>query len=67
MASIDDDSIAMENFHLNESLKVRKRTLPQVGHCYFCSEQISIGVFCDSECSKDYELQLAAKIREGKL
>jgi len=66
MTSIDD-STAMEEFHLQQSLKVRKRSLEPVGYCHFCSSELETGVFCDQDCSNDYEKQLNIKIIAGNI
>lgn len=33
----------------------RKPTLPAVGKCYNCEEDIKAGTFCDPDCREDYE------------
>jgi hypothetical protein len=39
----------------NIALSQRKPTLPDVGHCHYCTEAIENGKFCDAGCRDDFE------------
>ena len=30
-------------------------TLPFIGKCYNCEEDLKMGTFCDTDCREDYE------------
>jgi hypothetical protein len=40
----------------------RNPTLPAIGQCYNCENEIPVGVFCDSDCRDDYEKRTRNKI-----
>ena len=55
MATIDDQAADQEQFIRDCELKARKKTLPNIGRCHWCSEEIKVGCFCSSDCRDDYE------------
>lgn len=42
-------------FNLNVALVKRKPELVQIGICHNCTDVISNGLFCDSDCRDDFE------------
>lgn len=54
MATLDDKATEAEELFREAALKQRKPELPKIGECYWCGS-MTIGVFCDSDCQKDYE------------
>jgi len=51
---------------LSAALKKRNPVLEKIGVCHFCEQPVGLNaLFCDSDCSKDYEAELAWKKRVG--
>ena len=65
MADIFDQATEREELDRQIALQHRNPTLPNIGRCYFCNEEIT-GLFCSNECRNDYEKVQAAKVRNGK-
>lgn len=60
MAQVQEESA------LKEALSRRQATLPAVGQCYSCHEQIAGALrFCDRDCMQDWERVQAARRRNG--
>jgi hypothetical protein len=48
------------------ALRTRHATLPAIGRCYSCDEEIAEGrKFCNRDCLEDFEKREAARRREG--
>lgn len=44
--------------------KTTRRSLLPVGSCYYCDSIVNAGyLFCDQDCSDDYDAEEAAKVR----
>lgn len=37
--------------------RARKPVLKSIGRCYYCDDDLRMGIFCCSECRDDYEKQ----------
>lgn len=43
-----------------------KRTLSYSGYCYYCSEHVKSPFrFCNADCARDYEEELAIRQKQG--
>lgn len=53
----DEVDMANEQVELTlASARLRRNpTLPVIGQCYNCEEELRAGVFCDADCRDDYE------------
>ncbi|QGH72805.1 MAG: DNA-directed RNA polymerase subunit alpha [Podoviridae sp. ctLUJ1] len=66
MPDIIDAASRQELFSLNTAINnARNNTahkLPKIGLCHYCLEKVEKGkLFCDIECSSDYELEQKRK------
>ena len=59
MSDIIDLADAETALHLKAALSRRKPGLPRTGQCHNCEARIGDGVFCDADCSHDYERRQA--------
>lgn len=50
-----DNAQKLEQQNIELALQKRNKELPFIGACHYCSEPISDGHFCDSDCRDDYQ------------
>lgn len=68
---MDIIKVAQDNEELARKTAIKrivsssKFKLVPKGRCYYCDSKIEQGLFCDSECSKDYEWLKNCENRRG--
>lgn len=60
--SFDDDVDATTELFQRVALQNRLPELPHIGECHNCSEPLSEGVYCDSDCRADHENRVGAAL-----
>ena len=53
--SLDDRAEEAEQRFRDMAIATKRPELKHCGACYNCSEPLSQGVFCDSNCRDDYD------------
>lgn len=67
MASVDDYASDLEELHRNQALAYRKPVLCPIGRCHYCLESLEDNkLFCDCYCRDGYQIEEAAKERNGR-
>ena len=62
-----DQAQFVEQRDLQLALTIRRPTLPATGFCHSCDAEIDWDrLFCDVECSQDYERAAASRARNGR-
>ena len=41
-------------------------TLPMIGRCHNCEEDVTETLFCDADCREDYDRRMAKRRRDGR-
>lgn len=66
MADDIDRANEQMEMSLELSLKRRAKTLQPVGFCFYCESRLNGGLFCNSDCARDYEREAYLKKIAGK-
>jgi hypothetical protein len=63
-----DQAQELEALNLEIALRntAARQKMKEIGKCYYCSESISAGCFCDSFCRTDWENRRRADLMRGK-
>ena len=48
--------------------RTKEKSLQPKGHCFYCNENIEKGsLFCDPDCRNDFDAEVEAKKRNGRI
>ena len=65
-ADMLDDADAAQALYIQNAIANKKKVPEKTGFCLACGEAIEQGVFCDIDCSKDYEKMEKMRKISGK-